>query len=168
MFMSAGLGTMGYAIPAAIGVACVKKMPVYVFTGDGGAQMNIQELNTITKNKLPVKIFVLNNRALGNIRLFQESYLDSRFVATDEREGDYYSCNFANIAQAYGMKGIVIQNAKEAVAGMDLLTNEEPVLFEFIYNDCPALPGIVAGGDFLKEGTGIDTEVINEIKKLMK
>ncbi len=72
VFMSAGLGTMGYAIPAAIGLAYGSEKPIYVFTGDGGAQMNIQELNTVAKNHLPIKMFVFNNKALGNIRIFQE------------------------------------------------------------------------------------------------
>ena len=100
VLFSAGLGTMGYSIPAAIGAHYGNHKPSYVITGDGGAQMNIQELNTIVKNSIPAKIFVLNNRALGNIRIFQENYLNSHFVATGEKEGDYFSCDFVAIAEA--------------------------------------------------------------------
>ena len=167
-FMSAGLGSMGYAIPAAIGAYYGNHKPTYVFTGDGGAQMNIQELNTIVKNNLPIKIFVLNNHALGNILIFQENYLGSRFVATLEKENDYFSCDFAEIAKAYGMEGIIITKDKELQTNNEDLFNERPVLFEYVYEDCAALPGIVAGGEFLKEGSGLDNKTIEQIKGLLK
>jgi acetolactate synthase-1/2/3 large subunit len=159
---------MGYAIPAALGTYYGNHKTTYVFAGDGGAQMNIQELNTIAKNNIPAKIFVFNNRALGNIRIFQENYLDNHFVATGEKEGDYFSCDFAAIANAYGIKGIKLTNIKELANYNNLLTNREAVLFEIEYEDCLAGPGIVAGGDFLKEGTGIPTAIVNKIKELMK
>ena len=168
VYMSAGLGTMGYAIPASIGIAYASDKPIFVFSGDGGAQMNIQELNTIAKNNLPIKIFILNNKALGNIRIFQENYLDSRFVATSEKEGDYFSCDFSSIANAYGIEGIKVNSFEELLKHKDKLMSNEAVLFEIMYEDCPALPGIVAGGEYLKEGTGISVEVIEKIKKLME
>ena len=168
IYFSAGLGSMGYAIPAAMGTFYGNHRLSYVITGDGGAQMNIQELNTIVKNKIPAKIFVLNNKALGNIRIFQENFLNSHFVATGEKEGDYFSCDFAAIAKAYGMKGFKLSSATELKKHSDLLINDEPILFEIEYDDCPAAPGIVAGGEFLKEGTGISNEDIAAIKKLME
>lgn len=168
LYMSAGLGTMGYAIPAAVGASYGNGNPTIVITGDGGAQMNIQELNTIAKNNLPIKIFVLNNKALGNIRIFQENYLESRFVATSEKEGDYFSCEFSKISEAYGIKGIRLDNIEELKNYASYLTSDTPVLFEIVYSDCPALPGIVAGGEYLKEGNGLTLNVINEIEELMK
>jgi acetolactate synthase-1/2/3 large subunit len=168
VFMSAGLGTMGYAIPGAIGAAYGNHKPTYAFTGDGGAQMNIQELNTIAKNKLPIKIIVFNNRALGNIRIFQEQYLDSRFVATSEKEGDYFSCDFKAIAEAYGIKSIKLDYYENIQNYQNDLDSDEAVLFEITYEDCPALPGIVAGGEFLKEDTGIERQTIKKIKELMR
>ena len=168
IYFSAGLGTMGYAIPAALGTHYGNHKLTYVFTGDGGAQMNIQELNTIAKNNIPAKIFVFNNRALGNIRIFQENYLDNHFVATGEKEGDYFSCDFSAIANAYGIKGIKLANVNDLANYNDLLTNSEAVLFEIEYEDCPAGPGIVAGGEFLMEDSGIPTSIINNIKELMK
>ena len=168
IYFSAGLGTMGYAIPAALGTHYGNHKLTYVFAGDGGAQMNIQELNTIAKNNIPAKIFIFNNKALGNIRIFQENYLDNHFVATGEKEGDYFSCDFAAIANAYGIKGVKLAKVNDLVNYKDLLTNSEAVLFEIEYDDCPAGPGIVAGGEFLKEGTGIPTTIIDKIKDLMK
>ena len=168
IYFSAGLGTMGYSIPAAMGTFYGNHRLSYVITGDGGAQMNIQELNTIVKNRIPAKIFVLNNKALGNIRIFQENFLNSHFVATGEKEGDYFSCDFAAIAKAYGMKGFKLSSATELKKYSDLLINDEPVLFEIEYEDCPAAPGIVAGGEYTKEGTGISNEDIATVKKLME
>ena len=168
IYFSAGLGTMGYAIPAALGTHYGNHKLTYVFAGDGGAQMNIQELNTIAKNNIPAKIFVFNNKALGNIRIFQENYLDNHFVATGEKEGDYFSCDFAAIANAYGIKGIKLADVKDLVNYRELLTNDEAVLFEIEYEDCPAGPGIVAGGEFLKEGSGISSELIAKVKSLIE
>lgn len=169
IFFSAGLGTMGYAIPAAIGTHYGNGRPTYVFAGDGGAQMNIQELNTIVKNNIPAKIFIFNNKALGNIRIFQENYLDGHYVATGEKEGDYFSCDFVAIAKAYGLKGVKLDSIEDLKSKYyDLLTNLDAVLFEIEYEDCPAGPGIVAGGEFLKEGSGIDNKTISEINSLMQ
>lgn len=168
IYMSAGLGTMGYAVPAAIGAAYGNGKPTYVIVGDGGAQMNIQELNTIKKNLLPIKIIVLNNKALGNIRIFQEQYLDARYVATSEREGDYFSCDFKALAEAYGIKAHCIADRNDFMKYQDELKSSEAVLFEVIYEDCPVLPGIVAGGDFLGEDAGLDHETIQKVKAVLE
>lgn len=168
LFMSAGLGTMGYAIPAAIGAFYGNENPTYVITGDGGAQMNIQELNTIIKNGLPIKIIVLNNNALGNIRSFQEQYLDSRYVATSEAEGDYFSCDFSALAKAYGLNAYKITNFSDIENYREILDSNKSVLLEIIYRDCDTLPSIVAGGNFLEENKGISKELIEEIKIIMQ
>lgn len=168
LYMSAGLGTMGYALPAAIGAYYGNAMPTIAVMGDGGAQMNIQELNTIVKNKLPIKVIVLNNKALGNIRIFQEQYLESRFVATSETEGDYFSCDFTAIAKAYGMTAHKIDGKQKIQNFVDKFVDDQAALFEIMYEDCPALPGIVAGGEYLKEGTGIEKEIIENIENMLE
>ena len=168
-YMSAGLGTMGYAIPASIGAYQGNAKPTYVFTGDGGAQMNIQELNTIVKNKLPIKIFVFNNRALGNIVMFQDVTFDKRHYATMEKENDYFSCDFYKIADAYGIKGIHIDDYKKIANYKNDLESSEPVLFDITYEDCDALPGIVAGGDYISGGKVIlNKELQDKVKELLK
>lgn len=168
VYMSAGLGTMGYSLPAAIGAYYGNHRPTVAFMGDGGAQMNIQELNTIVKNKLPIKVVVFNNKALGNIRIFQEQYLNSHFVATMESEGDYFSCDFSAIANAYGMDSVTVDDNEELEKLQNKLRNSEPTLIEIIYKDCEVLPGIVAGGNYLDEKTGIDDITREEIIKLLK
>ena len=98
---------------------------------------------------------------------YEVNYLDNHFVATSEKEGDYFSCNFAAIANAYGIKGIKLADVKDLSNCEELLTNGEAVLFEIEYEDCPANPGIVAGGEFLKKDTGISDDIIEKINQLM-
>lgn len=168
LYMSAGLGSMGYAIPASVGTYYGNNKQTVVFTGDGGALMTIQELNTIAKNNLPIKIIVLNNRALGNIKLFQEQYLEGRYVATDENEGDFFSCNFGDVAKAFGIDSVSVGGDDNLSPILELLSNNKPLLVEVNYEDAPVYPGIVAGGDFLNSGTGIDKALSEKIKDLLK
>ena len=116
---SGGMGAMGYALPAAIG-ACfsVQKSPVLVISGDGGFQLNIQELETIVRNKLPVKIVIINNNSLGMIRQFQDSYFDSCHKSSVWG----YSCpDFVKIGLAYGIPSSSIKNPTEVESALKLL-----------------------------------------------
>lgn len=168
IFASAGLGSMGYAVPAAIGIAAGTKRRTYVITGDGGAQMNIQELNTIAKEKLPVKIMVLNNHALGHIILFQDHYLDGRRVATTETGGDYYSCDFAVLGKAYGIRSYKLHEVGELERYRRMLEDKEPLLLEVEFEDCMMLPNIHGGLDPLTNGPELLPEVIARVRELMK
>ena len=103
LIMSAGLGTMGYAVPAAIGAYYATKTPSIAIVGDGGLQMNIQELQFIAENKLPITIILCNNYSLGMIRQFQEKFLNSNFQSTTLTTG-YSVPDFKKIATAYGLK----------------------------------------------------------------
>ena len=100
---SGGMGSMGFALPAAIGAAfaCPQK-PVVVIAGDGAFQCNIQELQTVKRNQLPLKIIVINNHCHGMVRQFQESYFDSRFQST---VWGYSAPDFVKVAEAYGIAG---------------------------------------------------------------
>ena len=100
---SGGHGAMGYALPAAIGAYYATKKPVYCIAGDGGLQMNIQELQFIAREKIPVKVVVINNNALGMIRHFQDMYFDRNYYQT-KPEGGYSSPDFTTIATAYGIE----------------------------------------------------------------
>ena len=97
---SGGLGSMGFALPSAIGTAISGKRAV-VISGDGGFQMNIQELEVINRRKLPVKIVIMNNHGLGMVRQFQEAYFEGRTPSTIE---DYSAPDFKQVAQAYKIK----------------------------------------------------------------
>jgi len=106
---SGGLGTMGFAIPSAIGVHYASKTPVVVITGDGGAQLNIQELDIIARENLPILVVVLNNESLGMITGFQNMYFDGR---NDSSYWQGYSSKFQHIGQAYGLESALVSDLK--------------------------------------------------------
>lgn len=166
IYASCGLGSMGYAIPSAIGVAVGSKNRTYAITGDGGGQMNIQELNSIAKMGLPVKILVLNNHALGHIILFQEHYLDERLVATSEKNNDYYSCDFVAVAKAYGIRAYKIHEIAELDNYKTVIEDMKPALFEVDFENCPMLPNIHGGLDPLTNGPELSGELIDKINSL--
>ncbi|MDO9276316.1 MAG: thiamine pyrophosphate-binding protein [Lutibacter sp.] len=120
---SGGMGAMGFSLPAGIG-ACIAldKDPVVVIIGDGCMQLNIQELQTIVRNNLPVKIVVMNNRTLGMIRQFQDSYFESRYQST---YWGYDAPDFAKVAIAYGIKAITIENPEEIESAVEWLWKDE-------------------------------------------
>jgi acetolactate synthase-1/2/3 large subunit len=92
---------MGFALPAAVGVAFAEpNKPVLAIAGDGGFQLNIQELETIAHHQLPIKMIVLDNQCLGMVRQFQQSYFDERYQAT---LWGYSAPDFVRVAQAYGI-----------------------------------------------------------------
>ena len=96
---SGGLGTMGFALPAAVGAALgAPDSEIYAVCGDGGFQMTEQELGTIMQYRLPVKILLLNNNFLGMVRQFQELFYEGRYASTRMQNPD-----FIRLAQAYGM-----------------------------------------------------------------
>lgn len=127
ILFSGGHGTMGFSLPAAIGASlAADRSLVYAFAGDGGFQMNIQELQTIVREKLPVKIMLMNNESLGMIRHFQEMYFASNFMQTKPNHG-YTVPDFVRIAQAYGIKAMRIEKPEDFG---DTLTSREPMLYD--------------------------------------
>jgi len=129
MFMtSAGMGAMGFALPAAIGASLAYgKKPVVVIVGDGAFQMNIQELQTVVRNRIPLKIIVVNNNCLGMIRQFQDSYFEGRYQST---YWGYTAPNFAEIATAYGISAKTLSTMDEISDAMHWLwdKSDEPAL----------------------------------------
>lgn len=107
---SGGAGTMGFGLPAAMGVQIAHpKSRVVVIAGDGSLQMNIQEMATITGNNLPVKVLLLDNNCLGMVRQMQELFLDRRYSQT------LFAGNpdFAKLAQAYGWSAVETERPEE-------------------------------------------------------
>jgi acetolactate synthase-1/2/3 large subunit len=153
---SGGLGTMGFSVPAAMGVALAHpEAPVVVLTGDGSLLINIQELATIAENDLDIKICVLNNGHLGLVRQQQELFYGARYVASRFQSRPDY----AAIARGFGMRGYTIRlpyqeadlEAAFAERGPALLDIEVPEM-ENVYPMVPpgksnveAIPGAAAG-----------------------
>ena len=127
-FSAGGLGGMGYSLPAAIGVQIAKPDDmVWSVTGDGGLQINIQELAMLAEYNLPVKIAVINNGHLGMIRQWQNRFYDGHLKASKLHNPD-----FAVVAEAFGIRGISAdseESADKAIA--DAMSHDGPVLIDF-------------------------------------
>ena len=100
VYMSAGHGAMGYSLPAAIGVSISANKSVVSFCGDGGLMMNVQELQYIKREQLPVKIVCINNGALGMIKAFQERNFNKNYINTTLESG-YMSVDLQKLAKAF-------------------------------------------------------------------
>lgn len=128
---SGGLGTMGFSLPASVGASfAVKDRPVICISGDGGFQMNIQELATAVYNKLPIKIFLINNSFLGMVRQWQELFHKEKYSFTDLEAGNP---NFVNVVSAFGVESYSTNDPKEVDALLDkaLKIIDRPVFIEF-------------------------------------
>lgn len=123
ILFSGGHGAMGYSLPAAIGAALASHKTVICCTGDGGLQMNIQELEFIVREKLPIKIVLFDNSALGMIHHFQEMYFNSNYVQTDSTKG-YTVPDFSKIASAYGLRTVSFEADAERIR--EILTDPFP------------------------------------------
>ncbi len=128
-----GNGAMGYSLPAAIGASfALNKKPIICISGDGGFQLNIQELQTIKHYNLPIKIFIMNNRSMGIIKQFQDAYFNSNYYATTPEYG--YSCpDFVKVANAYGIEAFAIKTPSEINAGIEkILSYSGPILCDVL------------------------------------
>lgn len=133
MHHSGGLGSMGFAIPAAIGVCNAGDKPVIVITGDGGAQLNIQELDIIARDQLPVLVIVLNNHSLGMVRGFQEMYFEGRNSST---YWNGYTSQFKAVGEAYGITSTAVCTHDAFAAQVSLfLKSPRPTLIELMMPD---------------------------------
>lgn len=127
---SAALGSMGYALPAAIG-ACYSNQfeKVYCLVGDGGFQMNLQELQTIAENNLPIIIIVINNKSLGMIKSYQEKVFDERYIGSVV---GYSVPDLAGVANAFKIEYIKISHNKGCFDSIDKwIKMNKPVIVEY-------------------------------------
>ncbi len=128
---SGGLGTMGFSVPAAIGASFgIKDKPVISVSGDGGLQMNLQELITAAKYNLPIKFLVINNNSLGMVRQWQELFYNERYSFTDLTD---YNPDFVRIAEAMGIPAFSVNDRSQLDEAFDRTLNYEkgPILVEF-------------------------------------
>lgn len=148
---SGGLGTMGYGVPAAVGVQVAHPSALVVcVTGEASVLMNIQELSTIMQYRLPVKILILNNRYMGMVRQWQEMFHGNRY---SESYMDSLP-DFVKLAEAYGMKGIRCSNVKDVDATLEeMLAIKGAVIVDMIVdqneNVYPMIPAGAAHYELL-------------------
>ena len=141
---SGGLGTMGFGFPAAIGAAfACPKQPICCIAGDGSLMMNIQELDTCARYDIPVKIILLNNVCLGNVRMWQELFYNKLYSDTVYTKDP----DFVKIAEGMGVKGIKASKPEEVRKTLeDALAYKGPVLVDFqIPQEDEVFPMVVPG-----------------------
>ncbi len=148
---SGGAGTMGYAVPAAMGAKVGQpERLVWAIDGDGCFQMTNQELATCTINNIPIKVAVINNSSLGMVRQWQTLFYDKRYSHTDLNTGTdtVMVPDFVKLAEAYGCLGIRVEKEEETDAAIKLAieTNDRPVVIDFIVSrDSMVWPMVAAG-----------------------
>ena len=175
MLTSGGLGTMGYGLPSAIGAKLGNpEKSVIVISGDGGIQMNIQEMATAVVYELPIIICILNNGYLGNVRQWQEMFYNRRYTGTCMRyrrgceigcsnpghDCPEYTPDFVRLAESYGAKGIRVAHPEEIRTALETAENNTkgPTVIEFIIdreiNVMPIVPPGNALSDMIMESEG--------------
>jgi acetolactate synthase-1/2/3 large subunit len=152
LISAGGLGPMGFALPAAVGakVACPDET-VWCIAGDGGFQMNIQELGTIAQENLAVKIAVLNNGFLGMVRQWQQLFYQRRYVATPLSNPD-----FVKVAEAYGIAAIRVTDKLQVVPAIQqAMEHQGPFFIDFVVepeeNVYPMVPPGAALAEIMEE-----------------
>lgn len=147
LFNSAGYGSMGFSLPAAIGCAFAKPGTCIVsVNGDGGIQMNIQELQTLRRDNLPVNIIVLNNHCLGMIRKTQEKLFNGKdFISVN----GYAAPDFAKIAKAYDMSYMCVDSVEDCEKVGEFISDDHPTFIEvnlpMIMENVPEPGGSIEG-----------------------
>ncbi len=166
---SGGLGTMGYGLPAAIGAQIGNPEDLVIdIAGDASIQMNIQELGTAIQYRLPVKVFILNNEWMGMVRQWQELTYESRY-------SNSYSDSlpdFVKLAEAYGWKGIRIENESQLDQGiLDMMAHQGPVIVDCLVskeaNCFPMIPSGAAHTDMILYGDTVAGTMDDEAKALV-
>ena len=156
---SGGLGTMGFGLPAAIGVKCAfPDKQVVDIAGDGSIQMNIQELATAAQYKINVKIVLLNNGYLGMVRQWQELFYEKRYSHTDMT----YAPDFVKLAEAYGVIGLRATKPEEVESVLKQgLSLDRPVLMDFRVSREECVYPMVNPGDSISNMSLGSREMIN-------
>lgn len=149
---SGGLGAMGFCLPAAIGAKLgAPDRTVIPIVGDGGLQMTMQELGTAAEQKLPLKVFVINNSRLGMVRQLQEFYHDQRYVAVDIQ----FNPDFAALGRIYGMEGYTVDSPSQLTELLPrILTSAAPVMVNCIVDHCENVLPMVLNGSDISEAIG--------------
>lgn len=164
ILFSGGMGAMGFSLPAAIGAALANNSLTICFVGDGGLMMNLQELQFLARERLPLKICLLNNSALGMIRHFQEMYFDSRFVQT-MASGGYSTPNFEKIAAAFDIPYRRIDNVAEIDSS--LFCDNSTEFIEFVLPDTTyVFPKLAVNKPIQDQEPPIDRELYRQLDEL--
>lgn len=149
---SGGGGTMGFGLPSAIGaqVACPDKKIISI-VGDGGFQMNIQELILLKAYKLPVKVFIMNNSYLGMVRQWQELFHERRYSEVNLE----INPDFVKVAEAYGIKSVTLESEEDLEKIDEILKNDEPILVNCIVKKEENVYPMIPAGKSVEDMIGL-------------
>ncbi len=164
IIFSGGLGAMGFSLPAAIG-GCIanNKKRTFVIAGDGGTQMNIQELQLLKNENLPVTVFVFNNSSLGLIHQQQTDFFDKKYYGSAP-VGGYTSPSFEKIAKAYGINSYKVNSIEELKKVLDSCDFSIPNLIEIILPvGTKAYPKTFFGNSMINQKPEMSDDLLNEI-----
>lgn len=164
--ISGGYGTMGCSLPFAIGSSVsMKGKPVYCITGDGGFQMNIQELEVVKREKLPIKILVLNNKVLGKISETQHLEHDDRFANTTA-SGGYSVPDFSSISEAYGIRTAHLDGYMELDNYKEWFYDNMPCLIDIVLPEANILTPKIRFDTF-ETYPKLDMSVIDKVESIL-
>ena len=165
MFGAKNLAMMGSCLPSAIGAHMATKKRVICVTGDGGIQLNLQELAIIKHHKLPIKIFVFNNAGYHAIRITQEKYFDSRYVGSTEDTGVHIP-PFSNVAHCYGLRYRKLHSNIQVVTLLSsVLSNDDPEIIEVVLD--PHKPTIPTIGSFMRADGTMSSRPLEDMVPLL-
>lgn len=149
---SGGLGTMGFGLPAALGVKLANpKQNVFCFTGDGGFQMNMQELATLVIENIPITIIIFNNQSLGMVKQIQHLFCAENYNLTNLQTGTSYIPDFIKIAEAYCINACRVTSLDEFKITLTKLNLSEINLIECIIDDKLLVLPMVKSGTSLNQ-----------------
>lgn len=149
---SGGGGTMGFGLPSAIGaqVACPDKKIISI-VGDGGFQMNIQELILLRAYRLPVKVFIMNNSYLGMVRQWQELFHERRYSEVNLE----INPDFVKVAEAYGIKSVTLESEEDLEKIDEILKSDEPILVNCIVKKEENVYPMIPAGKSVEDMIGL-------------
>lgn len=164
--ISGGYGTMGCSLPYAIGSSiAMNNAIIYCIAGDGSFQMNIQELETIKRENLPIKSFILNNRVLGKISETQHKNHHDRYAQTT-MSGGYSVPDFQKIAEAYGIKAATLNSYQELDEYKEWIGDKQPCLFNILLSEESYLIPKIKWETCMIEPK-LDDAVVDKVKRIL-
>jgi len=157
---SGGLGTMGFEIPAAMGVQVARpKDMVWSIAGDGGFQMTLQELATIVEHELPIKFAIINNGYLGMVRQWQQLFYNNNRSAVK-----MFSPDFVKLAEAFGMVGLRVTDKLQVASAIEkAMSHPGPVLIDFVVEEDENCYPMVPPGAALDETIDLPARAPQEV-----
>ena len=165
MFGAKNLAMMGSCLPSAIGAHMATGKQIICVTGDGGIQLNLQELAIIKHHNLPIKIFVFNNAGYHAIRITQEKYFDSRYVGSTEHTGVHIP-SFSNVANCYGLRYRKLHsNVQIKTLIANVLTTNEPEIIEVILD--PHKPTEPTIGSYMRSDGTMSSRPLEDMVPLV-